>query len=228
MQNEQTSVRRKIKGVLFDMDGTMFDTETMSIYGWEVTAPKYGIEISRDFMISCMGLVTSAIRDRFYEQYGREFDYDNFRADKLKAMEEVIVRDGVPHKKGLINLLEFLKSENIKCAVATSTTYSRAVFNIERGGVLDYFDEIISGDMVEHGKPEPDIYIRAAQKLGLDTESCMVLEDSRNGILSAHASGTVSVLIPDIIPVDADMLSAADYKLPDLDAVIELIKQLNK
>lgn len=220
-------MQNKIKGVLFDMDGTMFDTETMSIYGWEVTAKKYGIDISREFMIGCMGLVTDAIRDRFYDRYGREFDYYKFRADKMKAMADVIEKSGVPHKKGLTNLLEYLKQSGIKCAVATSTTNARAMYNIERGGVLDYFDEIISGDMVSRGKPEPDIYVYAAGRLKLLPAECMVLEDSRNGILSAHASGAVSVLIPDIIPVDNDMLAAADYKLDDLGAVIDLIKELN-
>lgn len=217
---------KKIKGVLFDMDGTMFDTETMSIYGWEVAAKKYGIEISRDFMVGCMGLVTDAIRDRFYAEYGRDFDYYRFRADKLKVMEDVINKDGVPHKKGLVNLLEYLKKNGIKCAVATSTTNARAMFNIERGGVLEYFDDVISGDMVRRGKPEPDIYVYAAGRIGVLPGECMVLEDSRNGILAARASGAVSVLIPDIIPVDDDMLKAADYKVDDLDMVIDLIENI--
>lgn len=218
---------KKIKGVLFDMDGTMFDTETMSIYGWEVTAKKYGITMTRDFMIGCMGLVSNAIRERFYDRYGRSFDYDKFRSDKLKAMEDVINKDGVPHKKGLTDILEYLKEKNIKCAVATSTTYNRAIFNIEKGGVLEYFDEIISGDMVENGKPAPDIYLYAAGKLGLTPDDCMVLEDSRNGIISANASGATAVLIPDIIPVDDDMISAADYICDDLNQVIGLIEKIN-
>lgn len=218
---------KKIKGVLFDMDGTMFDTETMSIYGWEVTAKKYDITMTRDFMIGCMGLVSNAIRERFYDRYGRSFDYDKFRSDKLKAMEDVINKDGVPHKKGLTDILEYLKEKNIKCAVATSTTYNRAIFNIEKGGVLEYFDEIISGDMVENGKPAPDIYLYAAGKLGLTPDDCMVLEDSRNGIISANASGATAVLIPDIIPVDDDMISAADYICDDLNQVIGLIEKIN-
>lgn len=218
----------QIKGVLFDMDGTMFDTETMSIYGWEVTAEKYGISITRDFMIGCMGLVTDAIRERFYDVYGREFDYDTFRSDKLKVMEDVINKSGVPHKKGLTELLEYLKTNGIKCAVATSTSHDRALLNIERGGVLEYFDEIISGGMVEYGKPAPDIYVLAAERIGLKPEECMVLEDSKNGIISAHLSGSAAVLIPDVIPVDEDMTAAADYMCDDLNQVIDLIKSFNK
>lgn len=218
----------QIKGVLFDMDGTMFDTETMSIYGWEAAAEKYGISITRDFMIGCMGLVTDAIRERFYDKYGRNFDYDAFRSDKLKIMEDVINKSGVPHKKGLTELLDYLKANGIKCAVATSTSHDRAMLNIERGKVLEYFDEIISGDMVEHGKPAPDIYILTAERLGLSPQECMVLEDSKNGIISAHLSGSAAVLIPDIIPIDEDMTAAADYMCDDLSQVIDLINKFNK
>ncbi len=225
---KEKNKNKKIKGVLFDMDGTMFDTETMSIYGWEVTAKKYGITISQDFMIGCMGLVSNAIRDKFYDEYGRNFAYDKFRSDKIKVMKDIIIKDGVPHKKGLVEILKYLNQNGIKCAVATSTSYDRAMFNIERSGVIEYFDEIISGDMVENGKPAPDIYIYAAQKLGLTTDECMVLEDSKNGILSANASGAAAaVLIPDIIPIDDVMIASADYMCDDLNQAIELIKTIN-
>lgn len=217
----------KIKGVLFDMDGTMFDTETMSMFGWAAAARKYNINISKDFMINCMGLTTDIIEDMFHDEFGADFDYTGLRKNKLRIMEELINADGVPHKEGLTQILEYTKKSDLKCAVVTSTTNKRAMFNIKKAGVLEYFDEIITGEMSEKSKPEPDIYIYAAEKLGLSPEECIVIEDSRNGILSAKSSGAISVLIPDIIPVDDDMLLAADYKCNNLIEVIDIIEKIN-
>lgn len=220
--------QKKVKGVLFDMDGTMFDTETMSMFGWAAAARKYNISITKEFMISCMGLTTKVIEEMFHNEFGADFDYAGLRKDKLRIMEQLINADGVPHKEGLVEILEYIKSNNLKCAVVTSTTNKRAIFNIEKGNVFKYFDEIISGDMVENSKPEPDIYIYAAEKLGLKPQDCVVIEDSKNGILSAARSGAIAILVPDIIPLDEEMISSADYRCSNLIEVIDVIEQLNK
>ena len=102
------------------------------------------------------------------------------------------------------------------------------MYNLEEGKVIQYFDEVISGDMVDKSKPEPDIYLLAAKKLGLRPEECMVLEDSKNGIISARRANCLAVLVPDIIPVDDEMIEAADYVCEDLLEVIDLIKRINK
>lgn len=143
-------------------------------------------------------------------------------------MEEIVEEDGVPHKKGLTEILDYIKENGIKAAIATSTSNERAVYNLEEGKVIQYFDEVISGDMVDKSKPEPDIYLLAAKKLGLRPEECMVLEDSKNGIISARRANCLAVLVPDIIPVDDEMIEAADYVCEDLLEVIDLIKRINK
>ena len=219
---------KKIKGVLFDMDGTMFDTETMSIYIWAATARYYNINISREFMMECMGLSTKAIGEKFDKAFGDVLNYETFRSAKNKVMEEIVEEDGVPHKKGLTEILDYIKENGIKAAIATSTSNERAVYNLEEGKVIQYFDEVISGDMVDKSKPEPDIYLLAAKKLGLRPEECMVLEDSKNGIISARRANCLAVLVPEIIAVDDEMIEAADYVCEDLLEVIDLIKRINK
>ncbi len=220
-------MRKKIEAVLFDMDGTLYDTETASLFSWGAAARKFGLSIDKEFMMSCIGLPTQEIARKFYDRFGQELDYDAFRAYKLKIMADIIECEGVSFKPGVHEILSYVKKAGLKCALATSTTLSRAEYNLKAGGIYEYFDAVISGDMVKNGKPFPDVYVLAAGRLGLTPFDCLIVEDSENGILAARASGAVSVLIPDIILKD-NMIEAADYKRDSLTDVIELIEELNR
>lgn len=214
----------KIKGLIFDMDGTMFDTEKISLAAMEHLAKEYGIRLSRETMLSFMGLPGEKIRQRYLELFGADFDYAGYRQQKIDYQDAVIQREGVPVKAGLLPLLQYAGAKGIPCAVATSTNRERAEDLIHRAGVRDYFDAVVCGEDVVCGKPAPDIFLFAARKLGVSPADCMGIEDSRNGILAVHRAGMFAALVPDLIPVDSEMAQAADLQRDSLSEVLSFLK----
>ena len=129
-------------------------------------------------------------------------------------------------KPGLCALLEFARRRGLRCAVATSTNRDRAEDLIRRAGVRAYFDAVICGEDVEQGKPAPDIFCLAAETLGHAPEACAGIEDSRNGILAARRAGLFTILVPDLIPADDDMLKAADLRADSLADVLNFLREM--
>lgn len=216
----------KLKGLIFDMDGTMFDTEVISVSAMEHAAELYGIQLSRETMLGFMGLPGTEIRRQYLELFGDDFDYSGYRRKKIDYQDAVIDRDGVPVKPGLCAILEFARRRGLRCAVATSTNRDRAEDLIRRAGVRAYFDAVICGEDVEQGKPAPDIFCLAAETLGLAPEACAGIEDSRNGILAARRAGLFTILVPDLIPADDDMLKAADLRADSLADVLNFLREM--
>ena len=132
----------------------------------------------------------------------------------------------IPLKPGTIEILTFARENKIPCAIATSTTSESAHKNLNSTGLLPYFDAVICGDMIDKGKPEPDIFEKAAQAIGLSAKECAVIEDSRNGIIGARASGALTFLVPDVVMPDEDMKKSADYIFNSLNDVTEKLRTL--
>lgn len=214
-----------MKGLIFDMDGTMFDTEIISLEAMAHTARNYGISLERSVMLSFLGLPSEEIRRRFLAIYGEDFDYAGYRLEKIRYQDRVIEEKGVPLKTGLLPLLEYAKSKHLPCAVATSTSRHRAENLIAKAGLTNYFAAIVCGEDVSCGKPSPDIFLLAAQKLSLSPADCLGIEDSQNGILSAHQAGMKTALIPDLIPVNEEMRQSADWIFTDLFGVLDLLSK---
>lgn len=204
------------KGFIFDMDGTMFDTEGISLDAYDTVGEMFGIRLSETEKLGFLGLPSEKIAQRFYTLFGEDFDWQAFRKKKMEVQNAVIAEIGVPIKAGLFEMLQYAKENHILCAVATSTSAERAMPLLAGAGVLDAFGAVICGDQITRGKPNPDIFLRAAEELGLSPEECVVFEDSRNGILAAKAAGMFSILIPDKIAPDAEMWQAADLLCKDL------------
>ena len=217
--------QRKIKGVLIDMDGTLFNTELTSLFAWGAVGREFGLKIDKDFMISCIGLPTGVIEKNFYARFGEKTDYKKLRARKLEIMEDIVRQSGPDLKPGAPELLEYAREAGLKRALVTSTTLARARFNLDAGGMIDYFDDIITCEMIKNGKPNPDPYILGAGRLGLTPFDCAVIEDSENGVLSAAASGALTILVPDLVLSDR-MKALADHRCDNLFDVIELLKTL--
>lgn len=215
----------KIEAVVFDMDGLMFDTEKLWLDSVIKTNEVYGYKVPTEVVIECMGMRKDFINKRFKEVMGEEFDTDEFRRlNKIFAAEDV-EKNGLKIKKGLIELLEFLKSKNIKIALASSSKMDKIKQRFNEANLsMDYFKYIIGGDMVTNPKPDPMIYIKSCEVLGVKPENAIALEDSEYGIVSAYKAGMKPILIPDIKCPSDEIVKLTYKRLNDLSEVIDILK----
>ena len=173
---------KEIQAVVFDMDGLMFDSERYVQKSWDIAGERLGYGPLGHNIVNTLGTNLTNRKKYFLEHYGNDFPFDKFLDGYRDAYYE-LVEDGVPAKNG----------------VATSSSEEHAVSNLKREGIFDYFDSVITGNMIEHGKPEPDIYIEACRRLKVDPSKAIALEDAINGIRSAYGAGMNPVMIPDIV-----------------------------
>lgn len=216
-----------IKAVIFDMDGLMFDTEKLAKDGYEYAGKIMGFKVPEEVYYKVIGLNVENTKRVFKEYLGEDFDYDKSREIRIAYADDYFKKNGVPVKEGLYDLLSFLKSNGIKTAVATSTVEQRAKARLIEANVYDDFEAAVYGDMVKRGKPEPDIFLKAAELIEVDVKDCIVLEDSKNGIIAAYRGGFKAVMIPDLIMPDSEIEKMLYAKLESLKDVIDLVKNEN-
>ena len=213
-----------ITAVLFDMDGVVLDTEKLYTRFWQEAANLLGYPMTKEQALGMRSLNRGAGLAKMQSYFGPDTDYDKIRGKRMELMDAFVEKEGVELKPGVHELLAYLKKRGIKTAIATSSPLERTVLYLTSVGLQDSFDELVSGYMVEKGKPEPDIFLYAAKKLEVEPEYCMVLEDSPAGILAAHRAGCKPVLIPDQDEPDSETLSLLFAKVDRLDKVKELIE----
>ena len=216
-----------IEAVIFDMDGLMFDTETLNMNAWITAAAKHGYVMTEEMVHAHIGANVHFTRRLMMGHFGPEFDFDTVRADRIAVAFEEIERSGVPVKPGLPELLRWLKGRRVKTAMATSSERRFVDFYRDHTGLDHAFDAVISGEMVTRSKPEPDIFLKAASELGAAPANCMVLEDSYNGIRAAHAAGMIPVMVPDLLPPTPDVKPLLHAMVPSLHDVAPLIEELD-
>lgn len=200
-----TSNSYKIKSVIFDMDGVMFDTEKLAKRFWKEVAKKFNYRINDRIFKETIGLNVLKTKKIYKKHFGNKFPYEEMRNEKVKLEKNYILTEGVPVKEGLFELLDFFKEKKLKIALATSTGRERTEFLLNLSGAGKYFDVVICGDEIKNGKPEPDIFIEASQKLKCLPENCMVIEDSKNGVIAACRAGMLPVMVPDMIEPQQDI-----------------------
>ncbi len=188
----------KIKGVISDMDGVILDTEKLYVRFWCEAANFYGYPMEKHHALSIRSMARVFAIEKLKGYFGQDFDYFAVHSKRIELMDKYIEENGIEAKQGADTLLSYLKQNGYKVALATATAPDRAKSYLERLDLLKYFDEIVCASMVEKGKPEPDIYLFAAQKLGLNPCECIALEDSQNGIKSASSAGCKTVMVPDL------------------------------
>jgi len=215
----------KIKGVIFDMDGLMFDTERLTYEIINQVMTEKGYDYSLDFYKQTIGKRSVDVVSMYKEKFGDDFDYQAMKAGNMEIFWDYTAQKGVPAKKGLFDLLDYLKEKDIRIALATSTTAKSATEMLKRGKVIDYFDVLMCGDSVVNGKPDPEIFAKACENLGLTPNECMGLEDSFNGIISSSDAGLVTVMIPDLIPPTEKIKNRCYKVCNDLTEVIEILKK---
>lgn len=215
----------KIEAVLFDMDGLVLDTEKLYTRFWREAALVLGYPMTHEQALGMRSLNRNAGADKLKEYFGSGIDYDKVRNKRIELMDAFVEREGVYLKPGIFEILDYLKENDIKTSIATSSPPDRTLKYLASVNIDKRFDEIVSGYMVEKGKPEPDIYLYAAQKLGVKPENCMVLEDSPAGILAGKRAGCIPVMVPDQDLPDDETRKLLYAVAENLTAVIDIIEQ---
>ena len=214
----------KIKAVIFDMDGLMLDTEKLLVKYWCEAANSLGFPMERWHALALRSFSGKFAKPQLKEWFGESCDYLTIRNLRVKLMSEYTDKYGIEKKAGLDTLLDYPKNNGYRTAVATATNIERAQEYLKQIGVYDKFEQIICGNMLENGKPCPDIYLYACEKLGLSPSECMALEDSPNGVKSASSAGCVTVMVPDLTSPEKEQLDVVYGVAESLDKVIDILE----
>jgi HAD superfamily hydrolase (TIGR01509 family) len=215
-----------VSAVIFDMDGLMLDTERVAMRAWMSAAAEHRLDLTETIYHGLIGLGGDEGRQYLRNQSWNDSLVEQVERCAWANYTRCLEQEGVPHKDGLFELLDFLDSKPVRRAVATSTKTELAEHKLGRVGVLERFDAIVGGDQVRSGKPAPDIYLRAADRLDCAPSECIVLEDSRNGVRAAAAAGMTVILVPDLCPIDQETAQLAHCTARSLLDVIEKLEGL--
>jgi len=199
----------------------MLDTERLTIPLWDEAGKKFGYRITYDTVLRMVGISSQRARAVLLEALGDDFPYEKVH-DEFRLLCKREYKKGIPHKKGLDFLLDRLTAAKLPLGVATSTHRETAMEMLEKAGILERFAAVTSGDEVENGKPAPDIFLLAAQKLGTPPSACAGFEDSPAGLQGLHAAGIRSVFIKDVIDPSPEVLATVWRRYDDLFEAAEL------
>ncbi len=213
-----------MKTVVFDMDGVLFDTERLCMDCWVQVAGEMGISDMREVFPRCIGLNGTDTKALILSHYGDDFPYEKYLEKTSVLFRKDIVENGMPVKAGVKELLDFLREQGWSIGLASSTRYESVMRQLQRAGIAEYFSVVVGGDMVEHSKPQPDIYLIACEKLGANPGETFAIEDSPNGVRAAHAAGMKPLMVPDMIAPDEEMRRLSLWIGKDLLAVKEYMK----
>jgi len=186
------------RAVIFDMDGLMLDTEPIYKAAWQGAAAKCGYVLSDETYSQLLGRSRADAEQVLMEEFGSLFPLNVFRSACQECETSAFTASPLPKKRGLDDLLALLDARHIPKAVATSTVRQKALQLLSSTGLLDRFDVVTTGEEVANGKPSPDIFLLAAQRLGIGHSDCLVLEDSELGVIAAHRAEMQVYLVPDI------------------------------
>lgn len=194
-----------IKAVIFDMDGTLIDTEKYYKVAWRYALEHFGYHPTDAQILNFRSLGRPFSSAYLKSEFGGELEYQKLREVRQKKFNELVEQEGIQLKPGAKEILTFLREKNIVTAIATCTNIERANQYLKQIGLYDLLDRVISASMVETGKPAPDIYLYACKELDLNPANCMAVEDSPNGIHSAHDAGCNVIMVPDQSPADDEI-----------------------
>ena len=214
-----------IDGVIFDMDGILFDTERVVNECIALVGTEYGID-NIDYIIEkCIGVSTAETKAFYRSVLGDDFPVDEMY-EKIREMTNLrLAEGGMPVKSGVYLMLEYLKTNRYQIGLASSSSRRSIMHHIEAANMTEYFSVIVAGDDVEKGKPEPDIYLKALEKMNLKGKTVIAFEDSPNGLKSATAAGINAIMIPDQIPYNEELKPYVFERFNSMTSALEALKK---
>lgn len=215
-----------MKAAVFDMDGLLLDTERLAALAYDYAGEATGIGKAGYMIESVLGLTVTAADAVLAAEFGDGYDARAFAEKKREFTLRYEAQYGVPVKPYAREIISELKSLGYKLALASSTYAETVKRQLTAVGIYDSFDAVVTGDMVAHSKPAPDIYARACALVGVDPDDAVALEDGKNGILSAHAAGCRVIMVPDLWQPDDEVKRIVHAVVPNLSAALEIIKMM--
>jgi HAD superfamily hydrolase (TIGR01509 family) len=213
-----------VQAVIFDMDGVIFDSERLVIECWEVIAKKHNIPDIVEICMRVQGNNREETGKRFREKYGNGFPYEAYKKEVSALFRHLYGGGRLPLKPGVMEILEELKHKRIPLALASSTRTDIVKLELEEAHLLHYFDAVLGGDMAARSKPEPDIFLAAAEALGVIPANCYVLEDSYNGVRAAYRAGMHPIMVPDMQQPTGEIREMAELIADTLLAALKYLR----
>lgn len=207
--------------VIFDMDGTIFDTERLVLDCWERVGKRRGIPDIREVFMRCIGTNKCRTKEIVFAHYGKDFPYEKFSQESSILFHEIGEKEGIPVKPGTVELLQFLSGNKIPLGLASSTRLAVVSQELKAAGLYDYFQVVVGGDLLKNSKPAPDIYLMTCERMGILPPNTYAIEDSYNGIRSAHSAGLHPIMVPDLMPATEEMRDLSEAVFEDLFQVKE-------
>lgn len=215
----------KLKAVVFDMDGLMIDTEPLYKYSFQKTAAGLGFDFEDSFFFRLVGRPDSSCKKMIRDYFGPKFPMEDFWSRWPVVWRSMAESDGIDQKNGLSELLAYLKEQNVPVAIATSSHRDQMSFSLRVSGLSHSFDAVVTGDEIAQGKPAPDIYLEAAKRLGVSPSSCVALEDSENGLISAWKAGMYTIMVPDLKVPSDEVRTMAHHVADSLHEVLNILEK---
>lgn len=223
MKVEIKEVLIKAEAIIFDMDGVIFDTEKVYLDVWSKVFEKYGYKMTKNIYVSVMGTGRENVKKVFKQEYGEDLPIEEMYKEKDELLFEIINTGKVPMKEGAYNLLSLLKNKGYKLALATSAKRNRVNRHLKKERLEYFFSAIITGDDIVKCKPNPEIFLKAASKLGVNNKKCIVIEDSSAGIEAAYNAGMIPIHIVDLKEADKSILEKSYISLKSINKLIEIL-----
>ncbi|MDF2152907.1 HAD family phosphatase [Vibrio sp. CAU 1672] len=211
------------QAAIFDMDGLLLDTERVCMRIFKEACQVQALPFHEEIYLSIIGRNSAGIETIFRQAYGD--DLDRLQAEWRTRYDAVVKHQAIPVKQGVVELLEWLKSQNIPMAVATSTASEVAQKKLELAGLKHYFDHLTTGCEVTHGKPDPEIYLLAASRLNIEPTKCLAFEDSNNGVRAAVAADMITFQIPDLVSPCEEIKGFGHAIMHSMHDVLDKLKQ---
>lgn len=205
-----------IKNIVFDMDGVLLDTEAVFMRCWKKLGEELQLPNVEETARKCIGITVTQTEALFQKEYGEKYPCESYVGVANAIFYKQEADQGIPEKPGVHELFAYLKEQNYRIGLASSTQQQAVYRQMKAAGIFDDFDVIVCGDMVTKSKPNPDIYLKACELMKVDPKECYAVEDSYNGIRAAHAAGMKAIMVPDLLEPTPEILELTDQKFNSL------------